>query len=71
MELVSEELREDCKWLLNQGVPIELAKYMLELGDAAYKSGRQDGYADRKVFTLENKQGNDFEWFKEDCMGTY
>ncbi|KAF5803630.1 hypothetical protein HanRHA438_Chr06g0282611 [Helianthus annuus] len=49
----------------------ELAKYMLELSEAAYKSGHQDGYAEGKVFTLENKPDNDFELFKEDCTGTY
>ncbi|MFS7967958.1 hypothetical protein Hanom_Chr09g00791931 [Helianthus anomalus] len=34
----------------------ELAKYMFELGGAAYNSGRKDCYAEGKVFAIEGNQ---------------
>ncbi|KAJ0810324.1 hypothetical protein HanPI659440_Chr01g0025771 [Helianthus annuus] len=79
-KMVSEKLGEDCKWLINRGIPLladflmaseELAKYMFELGGATYSSGRNDDYAWEKAFKLEGKPDNDFELIKEDCPGQY
>ncbi|KAM0046281.1 hypothetical protein Hdeb2414_s0009g00314331 [Helianthus debilis subsp. tardiflorus] len=53
-EIIAEEANADSKWLLAHGVPLiadrivrseELARYMYELGEAAYDNGRKDGYA--------------------------
>ncbi|KAJ0941968.1 hypothetical protein HanPSC8_Chr03g0086351 [Helianthus annuus] len=58
-EILVEEVTADCKWLLARAVPLvifliseriagseELAKYMYELGEAAYDHGRKDGYSE-------------------------
>ncbi|MFS7990060.1 hypothetical protein Hanom_Chr11g01054371 [Helianthus anomalus] len=47
----------------------ELAKFMFELGGAAYDSGRKDGYVEAKVATLA--KDHQFELFKVDCTGDY
>ncbi|MFS7994809.1 hypothetical protein Hanom_Chr12g01110461 [Helianthus anomalus] len=79
-EEVAHELGEDCKWLINRGVPLlanslmafeDLAKYLFELSGAAYNSGRKDGYVEGKAFALEGKLDKDFKLFKEDCAGHY
>ncbi|KAF5759628.1 hypothetical protein HanRHA438_Chr16g0755521 [Helianthus annuus] len=68
LELLSQELGGDCKWLLTRGMPLladrlvaseEWAKYMFELGGAAYNNGRKNGYAEGKTFV------------KEDCAANY
>ncbi|MFS7953643.1 hypothetical protein Hanom_Chr07g00621071 [Helianthus anomalus] len=55
LDLLAQDLGNDCMWLLTRGVPLivdhfmrskELAKYMLDLGGAAYDSGRKNGYAE-------------------------
>ncbi|KAJ0940091.1 hypothetical protein HanRHA438_Chr02g0079421 [Helianthus annuus] len=78
--MVSHELGEDYKWLINCGIPLladslmaseELAKYMLELGGAAYDSGRKNGYGEGKMFALEGKSNNHFELFKSDYATHY
>ncbi|KAM0040910.1 hypothetical protein Hdeb2414_s0011g00359901 [Helianthus debilis subsp. tardiflorus] len=49
----------------------ELAKYMFELGQAAYNSGRKDGYAEGRVAAVNNNKDYQFELFKEDCTAAY
>ncbi|MFS8021505.1 hypothetical protein Hanom_Chr16g01428151 [Helianthus anomalus] len=56
-EVLAEEANADCKWLLVRGVPLianrivksdELAKYMFDLGEAAYDSGCKEArYAEK------------------------
>ncbi|KAF5779059.1 hypothetical protein HanRHA438_Chr12g0566351 [Helianthus annuus] len=76
LELLSQELGNDCKWLLTRGVPLladrlvgseELAKYMIELGD----SGRNDGYVEGKAFAKAGTHDEKFELFTEDCAANY
>ncbi|MFS8035013.1 hypothetical protein Hanom_Chr17g01587991 [Helianthus anomalus] len=80
LERLSKELGNDCKWLLTRGVPLladrlvgseELAKYMIELGGAAYYSGRKDGYAEGKAFANAGTHDEKFELFMEDCAANY
>ncbi|KAM0061769.1 hypothetical protein Hdeb2414_s0004g00139991 [Helianthus debilis subsp. tardiflorus] len=75
-----DETTADCKWLLARAVPQiadriaksdELAKYMFELGQAAYNSGRKDGYGDGRAAVINNKKDYHFELFKEDCTAKY
>ncbi|MFS7993713.1 hypothetical protein Hanom_Chr12g01097321 [Helianthus anomalus] len=79
-ELLSEEVSADCKWLLSRAVPLiserivkshELANYMFELGQAAYKSGRNDGYSEGRATTANNEKDHHFELYKEDCSAIY
>ncbi|KAJ0725437.1 hypothetical protein HanPI659440_Chr12g0458711 [Helianthus annuus] len=80
LELLVEDLGADCKWLLARGIPLivdrlvksdELAKYMFELGGAAYDSGRKDGYGEGKAAALAKEKDHQFELFKVDCTGNY
>ncbi|KAM0043726.1 hypothetical protein Hdeb2414_s0010g00344631 [Helianthus debilis subsp. tardiflorus] len=79
-EILAEETAVDCKWLLARAVPLiserivrseELAKYMFELGQAAYNSGRKDGYAEGRAAAASNENVYHFELFKEDCTAAY
>ncbi|KAJ0678185.1 hypothetical protein HanOQP8_Chr12g0444971 [Helianthus annuus] len=80
LELLVEDLGADCKWLLARGIPLivdrlvksdELAKYMFELGGAAYESGRKDGYGEGKAAALAKEKDHQFELFKVDWTGNY
>ncbi|KAJ0590032.1 hypothetical protein HanRHA438_Chr04g0188891 [Helianthus annuus] len=79
-EILAEEMSTDCKWLLTRAVPLiadrivksdELAKYMFDLGQAAYNSGRKDGYGEGRAAASNNEKDYHFELFKEDCTGKY
>ncbi|KAJ0770539.1 hypothetical protein HanPI659440_Chr07g0258761 [Helianthus annuus] len=79
-EILVEETAADCKWLLARAVPQiserivkseELAKYMFELGQAAYNSGRKDGYGEGRAAALSNEKDYHFELYKEDCTAAY
>ncbi|KAJ0668957.1 hypothetical protein HanPI659440_Chr17g0695561 [Helianthus annuus] len=70
LKLLAEDLGADCKWLLAHGIPLiadrlvksdELAKYMFELGGAAYDNGRKDGYGEGKVASLAKDKDYQFE----------
>ncbi|MFS8018566.1 hypothetical protein Hanom_Chr15g01393511 [Helianthus anomalus] len=73
LELLSEELGDDCKWLLTRNIPLigdllvksdEHSKYVFELGGAAYDSGRKDGYTEGKAAVLAKEKDHQFELFK-------
>ncbi|KAJ0442425.1 hypothetical protein HanIR_Chr16g0809131 [Helianthus annuus] len=49
----------------------ELAKYMFELGQAAYNSGRKDGYAEGRAASASNEKDYHFKLYKEDCTVAY
>ncbi|MFS7999138.1 hypothetical protein Hanom_Chr12g01162481 [Helianthus anomalus] len=49
----------------------EFAKYMFNLGGAAYNNGRKDGYAEGKAAALAKEKDHQFELFKVDCAGNY
>ncbi|KAJ0578071.1 hypothetical protein HanIR_Chr05g0243241 [Helianthus annuus] len=75
-ELLTEEISADCKWLLSRAVPLiserivkshELANYMFELGQAAYNSGRKEGYSKGRAAVANNEKDYHFELYKEDC----
>ncbi|MFS7907149.1 hypothetical protein Hanom_Chr01g00067871 [Helianthus anomalus] len=79
-KILAEETTVDCKWLLARAVPLiseritksdELARYMYELGEAAYNSGRKDGYAEGRATTLSNEKDYHFELYKQDCTAAY
>ncbi|KAJ0490012.1 hypothetical protein HanHA300_Chr12g0450531 [Helianthus annuus] len=79
-EILAEEITADCKWLLAREVPLiseriskfdELAKYMFELGQAAYNSGRKDGYGEGRAAAVNNEKDYHFELHKEDCTAKY
>ncbi|KAF5817946.1 hypothetical protein HanXRQr2_Chr02g0058961 [Helianthus annuus] len=79
-ELLTEEISVDCKWLLSRAVPLiaehivkshELAHYMFELGQAAYNSGRKEGYNEGRAAAASNEKDYHFELFKEDSSGKY
>ncbi|MFS7945240.1 hypothetical protein Hanom_Chr06g00521851 [Helianthus anomalus] len=79
-EILVEETDADCKWLLVRVVPLiserivksnELAKYMFELGQTAYNSGRKDGYAKGRAAAASNEKDYHFELYKEDCTAAY
>ncbi|KAM0034085.1 hypothetical protein Hdeb2414_s0016g00493311 [Helianthus debilis subsp. tardiflorus] len=64
-ELLAEEVSADCRWLLSRVVPLiserivkshELANYMFELGQAAYDSGRKEGYSEGRAAVLNNEK---------------
>ncbi|KAL9993256.1 hypothetical protein Hdeb2414_s0013g00404811 [Helianthus debilis subsp. tardiflorus] len=79
-EILVEEVTVDCRWLLPRAVPLiseriagseELAKYICELGEAAYDHGRKDGYAERRA-AAENKEAlKNFDLYKVDCVARY
>ncbi|KAJ0781476.1 hypothetical protein HanPI659440_Chr06g0249751 [Helianthus annuus] len=79
-EIVAEEVSADCKWLLARVVPLiseriaksdELAKYMFELGQAAYNSGRKDGYGEGRETVANNEKDYHFELYKQNCTAAY
>ncbi|KAJ0439381.1 hypothetical protein HanHA300_Chr16g0624711 [Helianthus annuus] len=49
----------------------ELAKYMFELGQAGYNSGRKFGYSEGKAAVINKEKDYHFELYKEDCDGKY
>ncbi|KAM0032430.1 hypothetical protein Hdeb2414_s0016g00474921 [Helianthus debilis subsp. tardiflorus] len=49
----------------------ELAKYLLELGQTSYNSGRQDDYGEGRAAVVNNEKDYHFELFKEDCTAKY
>ncbi|KAJ0584523.1 hypothetical protein HanHA89_Chr05g0189591 [Helianthus annuus] len=49
----------------------ELATYMFELGEAAYNSGRKEGYAEGRAAAANNVKDYHFELYKEDCIAAY
>ncbi|KAJ0899306.1 hypothetical protein HanRHA438_Chr00c33g0855371 [Helianthus annuus] len=66
LEILAEDLGDDCKWLLACGIPLivdqlvksdELAKYMFELGGAAYDSGRKDEYGEGRAACYYQRKG--------------
>ncbi|KAM0012258.1 hypothetical protein Hdeb2414_s0054g00755091 [Helianthus debilis subsp. tardiflorus] len=70
----------DYKWLLSLVVPMiserivkshELANYMFELGQAAYNSGRKDGYNRGRAVATNNEKDYHFEFYKEYCGAVY
>ncbi|KAM0008162.1 hypothetical protein Hdeb2414_s0120g00802881 [Helianthus debilis subsp. tardiflorus] len=71
LELLAWDLGDDCKWLLTRSVPLELAKYMFDLGGAAYDSGRKDGYSESKAAALARTKDDKFDLFKVDFAGNY
>ncbi|KAJ0827879.1 hypothetical protein HanRHA438_Chr17g0830901 [Helianthus annuus] len=80
LKLLAKDLGADCKWLLARGIPLivdrlvksdELAKYMFELGGAAYDNGRKDGYGEGKVAPLAKDKDYQFELYKVDCIANY
>ncbi|MFS7961400.1 hypothetical protein Hanom_Chr08g00714551 [Helianthus anomalus] len=80
LEILAEEISVGCKWLLARGVPLianrivksdELAKYMFELGQAAFDSGRKKGYGEGRVAALGNEKVDHFELYKVDCSAHY
>ncbi|KAJ0502481.1 hypothetical protein HanHA300_Chr11g0413431 [Helianthus annuus] len=44
---------------------------MFDLGQAAYNSGRKDGYGEGRAAASNNEKDYHFELFKEDCTGKY
>ncbi|KAM0029528.1 hypothetical protein Hdeb2414_s0018g00527151 [Helianthus debilis subsp. tardiflorus] len=79
-EILVEEATADCKWLLTRDVPLiadhivksdELAKYMFELGEAAYNNGRMDGYSEGRAAVVANEKVDHFDLYKTDCDARY
>ncbi|MFS7967835.1 hypothetical protein Hanom_Chr09g00790411 [Helianthus anomalus] len=79
-EIIAEEANADCKWLLARGVPLvadrivksdELAKYMFELGEAAYNNGRKDGYGEWRAAAEAKEAVSHFDLYKTDCAARY
>ncbi|KAJ0858565.1 hypothetical protein HanRHA438_Chr13g0602401 [Helianthus annuus] len=62
-EILAEETTVDCKWLLAHAVPL----HMFELGQAAYNSGRKDGYSEGRAAVANNEKDYHFELYKQDC----
>ncbi|KAF5764218.1 hypothetical protein HanRHA438_Chr15g0701821 [Helianthus annuus] len=79
-EILAEEISSDCKWILARGVPLiadriiksdELAKYMFKLGEAAFDSGRKEGYGEGRAPAAANEKVDHFELYKVDCSAHY
>ncbi|KAJ0770442.1 hypothetical protein HanPI659440_Chr07g0257471 [Helianthus annuus] len=79
-ETVRLKVSADCKWLLARDVPLiadrivksdELAKYMFELGEAAYDSGRKEGYGEGRAAVAANEKVDHFDLYKTDCSAQY
>ncbi|MFS8025043.1 hypothetical protein Hanom_Chr16g01470351 [Helianthus anomalus] len=79
-EIIAEEANADSKWLLARGVPLiadrivkseELAKYMFELGEAAYDNGRKDGYGEGRSAVEAKEALKNFDLYKIDCAARY
>ncbi|MFS8007471.1 hypothetical protein Hanom_Chr14g01261361 [Helianthus anomalus] len=69
-EILVEEVTVDCKWLLALVVPV-LAKYMYELGEAAYTHGRKEGYAKGRATAEAKEPLKSFDLYKTDCVARY
>ncbi|KAF5817310.1 hypothetical protein HanXRQr2_Chr02g0051541 [Helianthus annuus] len=44
---------------------------MFELGQAAYNSGRKDGYGEGRAATASNEKNYHFELYKQNCSAAY
>ncbi|MFS7953337.1 hypothetical protein Hanom_Chr07g00617331 [Helianthus anomalus] len=66
-EILVEEISVNCKWLLVCGSICN----MFELGEAAYNSGRKDGYGEVRAAAAANEKDYHFEFYKEDCTVAY
>ncbi|KAJ0796110.1 hypothetical protein HanPI659440_Chr04g0158371 [Helianthus annuus] len=84
LDLLGQDLGNDYTWLLTRGVRFvhfhivdrlvrseELAKYMFDLGGAAYDSGRKDGYAEGMAAAHPKEKDEKFELFKVDFASNY
>ncbi|MFS7996925.1 hypothetical protein Hanom_Chr12g01135741 [Helianthus anomalus] len=69
-EILVEEVAADYKWLLARAVPL-LAKYIYELGEAAYAHGRKEGYAEGRTTAEEKEPLKSFDLYKTDCVARY
>ncbi|KAJ0539207.1 hypothetical protein HanRHA438_Chr08g0354761 [Helianthus annuus] len=49
----------------------KLAKYMFELGESAFNSGRKEGYAEGRAAAPTNEKVDHFELHKVDCSANY
>ncbi|MFS7936774.1 hypothetical protein Hanom_Chr05g00419711 [Helianthus anomalus] len=75
-EILVKEVTTDCKWLIARiseriAGSEELAKYMYELGEAAYDHGRKDGYAEGRAAVEAKKPLKSFELYKTGCAACY
>ncbi|KAJ0747738.1 hypothetical protein HanOQP8_Chr05g0192991 [Helianthus annuus] len=72
-KILAEEATADCKWLLARGVTLsdELAKYMFELGEAAYDNGRKYGNGEGRVAAVANEKVDHFDFYMTDCAARY
>ncbi|KAJ0741274.1 hypothetical protein HanOQP8_Chr06g0226241 [Helianthus annuus] len=79
-EILVKEVTADCKWLLARAMPLiseriagseELAKYMYELGEAAYAHGRKEGYAEGRSAAEAKEPLKSFDLYKTDCAARY
>ncbi|KAJ0734882.1 hypothetical protein HanPI659440_Chr11g0425451 [Helianthus annuus] len=79
-EFRAEEANADSKWLLARSVLLiadriaksdELAKYMFELGEAAYDHGRKEGYDEGRVAAEAKQTMSHFDLYKTDCAARY
>ncbi|KAJ0699135.1 hypothetical protein HanRHA438_Chr10g0435971 [Helianthus annuus] len=79
-EILAEEATADCKWLLARDIPLivnrivksdELAKYMFELGEAAYDNGRKEGNSQGRAAAMANEKVDHFDLYKTDCAARY
>ncbi|KAF5762576.1 hypothetical protein HanXRQr2_Chr16g0778271 [Helianthus annuus] len=79
-EILVEEVAADCKWLLARAVPLiadrivgskELAKYIYELGEAAYAHGRKEGYAEGRAAAEAKEPLKSIDLYKTDCVARY
>ncbi|MFS8023762.1 hypothetical protein Hanom_Chr16g01455341 [Helianthus anomalus] len=78
-KILAGEISADCKWLLARGVPLiadriikldELAKYMFELGEAAFDNGRKEGYSEGRAAVAANEKVDHFELYKGAAVET-
>ncbi|KAF5785421.1 hypothetical protein HanXRQr2_Chr10g0428481 [Helianthus annuus] len=79
-EILAEEVAADYRWLLARAVSLiseriagseELAKYIYELGEAAYDHGRKDGYVEGRAAAEAKELLKSFELYKTDCAARY
>ncbi|KAJ0713928.1 hypothetical protein HanPI659440_Chr13g0483971 [Helianthus annuus] len=64
-EILAEETAADCKWLLARSVPL-----VFSLCQAAYNSGRKDGYSEGRAAVANNEKDYHFELYKQDCTAS-
>ncbi|MFS7986762.1 hypothetical protein Hanom_Chr11g01014101 [Helianthus anomalus] len=69
LKLWAYELGQDCKWLVNHGIPMvnDLAKYMFKLVEVGYDNDRKDGFTEGKMFVIKKRPDHTFESHKTDC----